>query len=266
MTLHNIKIICVNKLRSLSMSACFSLCIGLSIVTSTSLISAQSLAQDNGETDTEENAEANTANLINEPRYISDILYVPLRSGGSSGHRVVHKGLKSGTKITLLEENDSGWARIKTSRGTEGWIQKRYLLAQPTANIQLANAQAQIQKITSKSGPLSEKLLEAESQNRQFSNNIAQLERDKTALNKELKRIKALSGDQIRLDQENKSLFQTNEELNNKLDTLQAENNRLTEELKSDQMMFGALLVFLGMIATLAIQNFTRSKRRSDWG
>lgn len=80
---------------------------------------------------------------LNEPRYVSDILYVPLRSGSSSKNRIVHKGLKSGTPITLLEEVE-GWAKVKTRRNLEGWIQSRYLLKSPTAGIKLAQAQQKL--------------------------------------------------------------------------------------------------------------------------
>ena len=157
MTLSNIETIDCHKLRSLSLSTGLPLSLSLPMMALilAALLPIAGLAQ---EQRVDSSDIGSTPSLINQPRFISDVLYVPLRSGASTGHRVVHKGLKSGSKITLLEENDNGWARIKTSKGTEGWIQKRYLLVQPTASIQLANAQAQIKKITSKAGPLSEKL------------------------------------------------------------------------------------------------------------
>ena len=45
-----------------------------------------------------------------------------------------------------------------------------------------------------------------------------------------------------------------------------AENNRLSEQLKSDEFIYGAYAILLGIIATLIIQYFARSRRRSsEW-
>ena len=201
---------------------------------------------------------------LNEPRFVSDVLYVPLRSGNSNQHRIVHKGLKSGTTLTLLEESD-GWARVRTTRNLEGWIQTRYLFNQPTANLKLIRAQKQVEQLTTKAGPLGEKLLAAESQLRKLEQTVKSLEQEKNRKNKELDRIKGLSSDQIRLDKDNKSLHQSNEELRNELDTLKAENTRLSTKLLSNDIMYGAFAVLLGLIATLVIQHLTRSRKRSEW-
>lgn len=220
------------------------------------LVTSNTLAQ--------EEAATSTADL-NESRYVSDVLHVPLRSGNSNQHRIVHRGLKSGTAITLLEEKD-GWARVKNNRDLEGWIQTRYLLKQPTASLQLVRAKKQIEQLTSKAGPLGEKLLTAESTIRKLEQNIQQLERDQNRQSKEFDRIKGLSGDQIRLDRDNKSLYKSNEELRNEVDTLKAENNRLSTKLLSNDIMYGAMAVLLGLIATLVTQHLTRSRKRSEWG
>lgn len=75
-----------------------------------------------------------------------------------------------------------------------------------------------------------------------------------------------MSANQIRLDQENKTLLQDNESLRNEVDTLKAENNSLGTKLLSNDIMFGAFAVFLGLVATLGIQHLTRSRKRSEWG
>ena len=67
-------------------------------------------------------------------RYVSDNLTVPLRSGPSNGHRILHRGLPSGTRLTVLgEDADAGFINIRTDRGTEGWIPTQYLVAEPIA-------------------------------------------------------------------------------------------------------------------------------------
>ena len=198
--------------------------------------------------------------------YIRDFLFVPLRSGESSTHRIVHKGLKSGTEVTLIQTNEeSGYSQIKTSRGKEGWLKTQYIQEQPTANILLRQAQATIEQLSSKAGPMSEKLIAIEQQNQKLNSKLKQSERKINSLNKELERIKGLSENQITLDEKNKELMQQNQLLKNKKDTLDAENQHLENELKHEGFMNGTLAVILGMIATLVIQYMTRSRKRSDW-
>ena len=67
---------------------------------------------------------ATTAELVAETVYIKDTLYVPLRGGQSQGHRILHRGLKSGLKLERLETNDeTGYSKVRTEAGLEGWLQ-----------------------------------------------------------------------------------------------------------------------------------------------
>lgn len=210
--------------------------------------------------------ETSSSSPIGEPRYISDVIYVPLRSGQSNSHRILHKGLKSGTQVTLLEENEeSGFSLVRTSNGIEGWLRSQYLEKSPTASIKLAEAQRTIQRLSSEAGPLSEQLLKAEAENQQLSRNLEQAERENNHLNKELERIKNLSANAVNLDEDNKNLLKQNEMYKNERDTLKAENQRLQEELKNDDLLNGAYILLLGIIATLVVQYFTNTKRRSEW-
>ena len=87
-------------------------------------------------------------NAAEETRYISDVFYVPLHSGNSAKHRIVHRGLKTGTRLTLLETDDNaGFSRVITANGTEGWIQNQFLSSSPIARLRLADAQNKQQQL-----------------------------------------------------------------------------------------------------------------------
>lgn len=201
-----------------------------------------------------------------EKRYVSDILYVPVRSGAGNKFRIVHRGLKSGTAVTVLADDGNGWSQVKTNRGKEGWMPTSYLLKKPTASIYLKQAQKTIEQLSSKAGPLSEQLLTQQKENQTLNKQIDALQKENNLLQKELERIKALSSSAIKLNQDNIALLQDNEKLKYEHDTLLAENTRLSNKLKSDDFMYGVLTIILGMIITLIIQYFTRTRRRSEWG
>ena len=200
-------------------------------------------------------------------RYIRDYLFVPLRSGESSSHRIVHKGLKSGTYVNLLKTSEDGkYSLVRTSKNKEGWLPSQYLVEEPTAAIKLKEAQSLIQQLTSEAGPISERLVKAEELNRNLSNDLEKLKRENNNLRKELDHIKGLSSNVLKLDEAHKSLMKEFEVVKNKRDTLVIETQQLEEKLKSDEFLNGALAVIFGIIATLIIQYLTRTRRRSsEW-
>ena len=199
-------------------------------------------------------------------RYVRDYLFVPLRSGATSGHRVVHKGLKSGTLVTLLKVDETAnYSLVRTSKGTEGWIPSQYLIEEPTAEIKLKQAQTTISQLTSEAGPISERLINQEKTNQQLDKQVKTLERQNNQLQKELERIKNLSKNAVQLDEQNNSLRKELESVKNKRDTLSAENQRLEDNLKHEGFFNGVFAVILGILATLAIQYLNQSRKRSEW-
>jgi SH3 domain protein len=83
-----------------------------------------------------------------ETVYISDTFAVPLRSGPSNSHRILHRGLPSGTELTVLERDENNqFARVRTTRGTEGWIPQQYLVVEPIARDRLDAATREIERL-----------------------------------------------------------------------------------------------------------------------
>ncbi|MEQ9563603.1 MAG: TIGR04211 family SH3 domain-containing protein, partial [Woeseiaceae bacterium] len=72
-----------------------------------------------------------------EPAWISDQFEVMLRTGPSTGN-AIQLMLNSGARLEVLERDaESGYSRVRTSGGTEGWVLTRYLMGEPAAREQL---------------------------------------------------------------------------------------------------------------------------------
>ena len=72
--------------------------------------------------------------------WIGDEIYVPMRAGAGTGYRIVHRGIKSGTRVELLGE-EGDWIHIRYGN-REGYVEKQYISRTPTAALRL-------QKLTS---------------------------------------------------------------------------------------------------------------------
>ena len=71
-------------------------------------------------------------------RYVSDEFYVPLRRTPCSDCTIVHRGLKSGTKIKLIMV-DKGWGFVETENGKQGWMEEQFVITSPSGRSQLSN-------------------------------------------------------------------------------------------------------------------------------
>ena len=200
-----------------------------------------------------------------ETRYIRDTLFVPLRSGQSYKHRIVHKGLVSGTPLTLLEvSEDKDYSRVKTQDGIEGWIQTQYLSDEPSARSQLESLNLQNAKLKTQTSELKKELNEINNKYKAAKAAVAQLSKSQQNSEQELAEIKAISANAIRLNSENQTLLQQTQELQNKVDMLTTDNQHLNDKLDNDAFLNGAFAVLIGVFITLLVPRLWPSKS-SEW-
>lgn len=200
-----------------------------------------------------------------ETQYISDKLYVPLRSGKGAQFRIVHRGLPSGTALTVLEaDEESGYTRVKTRRGLEGWIQSQYLSAEPIAELQLIEARRQLQSLTEKHNKLKAALADAVESGKAANSSTEKLREENQLLTQELDSIKRISANAIKLDVEYQALNETYQRLKDEVDLLQTENTRLRDNHENEAFINGALAVLIGVILAIVVPRL-KPKKRSDW-
>ena len=198
--------------------------------------------------------------------YVSDIVYVPLRSGNSNKHRIIHRGLKSGTPLTLIESDlETKLSRVSTSTGIEGWIQSQYLSETMIARTQLQDIRAthqslrrELQTRIANEAQLTETLTQSQQSLKQLKKNIQSLE-------SELSQIKKLSANAINLDNNNRKLLQNNEMLKIEIAELQANNARLADKSDKGWFLRGAFAVLIGVILAIALPRLKIKSRAKEW-
>ncbi len=202
-----------------------------------------------------------------ETRYITDILYVPLRSGQGTEFRIVHRGLPSGTRLTVQETNqDSGYARVVTDNGTEGWMLSRYLTEQEPAADRLEALQALYDNLVGDEGSLRSQLVEARTALDGTQGRVAELERALKTSETELQDLKRLSSNALNLDITNRRLTEESQVMHTRIEVLEAENQRLKDSEDSRAFVNGALAVLGGVLIALIAQRLRpRPRSSSSW-
>ena len=208
---------------------------------------------------------AATSTLAQDVRYVSDQQFVPLRSGAGSQYRIVHRGIPSGTRLTVTQQSEDGdWAEITTDRGTSGWIRSQYLMTDTPAQVALDSAQQRVQTLADENATLQSQLDALNSEKVDLLNQSTSTESDLRSVSEELTQLKQISGKAVQLDADNRRLVETSETLRASVDMLEPENQRLEDKLRSNAFMDGALAVLLGVIIALVVPRLWPKRKRND--
>ena len=190
-----------------------------------------------------------TSSVFAETVYVRDTLYVPIRGGQSTEYRILHKGVRSGTKLEKLEENsDTGYSLVRMVSGLEGWIQTQYLDTQPIAQDVLKQTTQELVAIEEKHQNALRKLKEADVTQIRLLGSEQRLQSQNAELTTELGRITRLAASVMDIDEENKRLTAENESLLAIIDEMQAQNLDLQEDSNQDWFLRGAGTVLIGLL------------------
>ncbi|ARU56273.1 SH3 domain protein [Oleiphilus messinensis] len=207
-----------------------------------------------------------TPTISAKSMYVDDTLFVPLRSGQGLGYRIVHKGIKSGTSVEVMEQSsETGYSKIKEPGGAVGWLPTRFLVSEPIAKDKLEAALKKLQILESKDKNQSSEISKILEENSELKESNTTLGKLNSTLTTELEEIKSISSNAIFLDQRNRELQESNQQLRNELELLQADNQRLKDKSETDFMLLGGGLVGLGVLIALIIPWMKPTKKNDSW-
>lgn len=195
---------------------------------------------------------------VAEDRYVTDTIYIPLRSDKDNSANIVKNGLVTGTRLKFLREeedaNKNKWSQVITPDGLEGWVRSQNLTNEPTAAMKL--------ELISQ-GPTD--LVELQKQNASLKSELATTKTAYETLLKETEEMRKTSNSDINMGQENQAMHERNQLLQTERDVLKAENDQLHKNDNYHQRMYGGALVLGGVLLSFILQLIGKRKRRSEW-
>lgn len=195
---------------------------------------------------------------VAEDRYVTDVIYIPLRSDKDNQATILKNGLPTGTRLKLIREeedaNKNKWSQVITNEGIEGWMRSQNLIAEPTAAMKLA-------ALTS--GPSD--MVELQKQNISLKNDLASAQASVQSLTAEIEEIRKSPTSDINMEQENQNMHRENQMLQTERDLLKAENDQLKNSDNHKQRIYGGGLIFAGVLLSFVLQLFGKRRRRSEW-
>ena len=198
------------------------------------------------------------------PAWVSDQFEITLRTGPSTGNSI-QLMVDSGLRLEVLERDaDSGYSRVRTPGGTEGWVLSRYLMNEPSAREQLQKLSSQLTNANSRGSSLDSQMKAVTSEYDSANRKIKELERAKAAVEKELAEIKRTAANVLAIDKQNKTLMDQLTAAQIRADTLDQENRQLSSQTTRYWFMAGALVLLVGIILGIWLPR-VRWQRRSRY-
>lgn len=196
---------------------------------------------------------------VGDVNYISDELNVPLRSGPSTAHRILHRGLPSGTKLTVLAiDEEAGFTQVRTDSGLDGWVTSQYLTGTPIARVRLAAAEKRIQALKADLNKERDALASIQAEYKETEANNQALNSQVKALSQELAELKLISADPIQEHARNVKLTEQNTRLVAQVEELSSKTRRLEKNAQLQWLLYGGALVLIGLVIGVVLKSRPR--------
>ena len=199
-----------------------------------------------------------------EPAWVTDQFEVLLRTGPTTENAIVRM-LGSGARLEVLErDEESGYSRVRTAAGTEGWVLTRYLMGEPAAREQLQQLTGELTNAAAEGSSLGSQLRAIKSEYDNATRRITTLEGDNKSLQSELDQIRKTAADVLAIDDQNKNLRQELHNAETRIELLAQENEVLSKQTNRNWFITGALVLLGGIGAGLLLPHM-RFQRRSRY-
>ncbi|MDO8825099.1 TIGR04211 family SH3 domain-containing protein [Methylophaga sp.] len=197
-------------------------------------------------------------------RYVSDELEITMRNGQGLEFGI-RKMLKSGTELTVLENDPSGYSKVRTKDGVEGWVLSRYLNNNPSAREQLAAKEQRIANLELEVTSYKEELAQLSSQTSEADDQNMTLKETAQRLSKELDDLRRTASNAVALENENRQLKERLQQIDHEIQSIVIENNTLKDNDAKNWFLIGAAVLFGGILIGLVMPSL-RMRKKSSWG
>ena len=199
-----------------------------------------------------------------ETRYVSDTLIVTMRDGPSNTFRSL-KTVRTGTPLTVLAKQGS-YLKVQTGDNVVGWVPRQYTVSEPPDMLVVPKLKDKINQLTLSNKQLTKRLSELneklskrdekfQTDHQEILNHLAASQEESQKLQQELEKTTEQYNDLLRqsknviqVRKERDQLKKSNSVLQNKVLTLEQENNAMANSQMIYWFLAGGGVFFVGWL------------------
>lgn len=200
-----------------------------------------------------------------ETRYVTDRLKITLRSGESTGHKIVRM-LPSGTPVEVISRNSAtGYTKVE-AQGAVGYVLTRQLMDEPSPREQLGELKRRLQELQDAPDQLQSKLASLQSEHKVLRQAHEELQILNQQLQQELESIRNTAANAIRIGNERNELRKAVAALTRERENLKQENRDLGNQTAQNWFLIGAGVIVAGIVLGLLLPHLRFQRRKTPWG
>jgi len=197
-------------------------------------------------------------------RYVSDQLEITMRNGQGVKF-AIKRVLTSGDRLDLLEEGSTGYSKVRTTEGVEGWVLTRYLMNAPSVRKLVASSAQKVATLELEIAESEEELQTLSTKITISNNENMTLKETARRLKKELDFIKTTASSSIALNNENIQLKEKIQQSDHSMQALVIENTAMKNSESQSWFLIGVAVLLGGIILGLILPRL-RFQRKNSWG
>ncbi len=197
--------------------------------------------------------------------YVSDQLSINMRTDKGVEFKII-KVLESGTKLIVLEDDKSGYTKVKTAQGLVGWVLSRFLQDDDVARSKNKRLTKSYQQLLQQQTALKEQYERLKNEHSQLLQTEEKLTVENEKINKDIERLRKIAARPMQLENDNEKLRNEilNQENNSRLLKQQVQTYR--ESSERDWFISGALVLLGGIFLGLFLPKMKSNRqRKGNW-
>ena len=196
-------------------------------------------------------------------RYVSDELEITMRSGQGVKFGI-RKMLTSGAKVEVLETDPTGYSKVRTEQGVDGWVLSRYLSNTPSARDRIAASEQEVVNLQLEVAKYKEELTNLTTRNSDADGENMSLKETAQRLSTELDDLRKTASNAVGLDNENRQLKEKLQQVDHDMQLLIIENSALKDNDAKSWFLIGAAVLFGGLLLGLILPRL-RFQKKDSW-
>ena len=178
--------------------------------------------------------------------YVTDIVKVTLRTGPSIQNKIIRM-VESGQKVEVLESGQE-WNLVRLDDGKEGWILKRYLIANETNKLKLERLDSEHLDVKAKFKILIQENAKLKSDNTKLGSALATTEKALEEVRNDYESLKSSSTEFLTLKSNFEKTSTQLSEQTKRADDLEEKVNKLAFSNYIRWFLAGSGVLFVGFI------------------
>jgi SH3 domain protein len=197
-------------------------------------------------------------------RYVSDQLEITMRDGQGVKF-AIKRVLTSGDRLDLIEADSSGYSKVRTIEGVEGWVLTRYLMNAPSVRNLVADSAQKVANLELELAETKEELKNVSTKVATSDSKSMALKETSQRFKKELDSLKVMASSSIALSNENIQLKEKIQQTDIRIQGLVLENTAMKNSDSQSWFLTGVAVLLGGIILGLILPRL-RLQRKNSWG